>query len=407
MKPEQIVRAESPETARPGVVEERQLSRLVLGEVFSGKRELQAMVRRIKTTENIRNTAVLDALRTVPRSEFAVKDFYLAHNDMALPIGEDQTLTPPSLVAYMTDTLDPKPTDRVLEIGTGSGYQAAILSKLVRDVYSVEIHRSLADRATQTLEKLGCTNVHIRVGDGCEGWPEEGPFDKIIVTCSPEKVPDALVKQLREGGRIVIPVGERYQQVMQLGIKKNGTLSFEPLRTAFAVPMTGKAEQERTTLPDGMHPTIVNGTFAESVELDGQTMPQGWSIRQATIVAQTEQSPSCIRFRNTEPGKPSQAMQPFGVDGKYIEALELTFDIKATDVTETIPVGEIMFYDQHEELLEVHPIGHIRQNGDWASAKVVLDVPEEATYAILNIGLLGNTGQLEIKNLHLEALKAD
>ena len=127
---------------------------------------------------------------------------------MALPIGDQQTISPPYIVAFMTETLDPQPTDKVLEIGTGSGYQAAVLSPLVKEVYTIEIMPELGQRADQTLRKLGYQNVFTKVGDGFQGWPEHAPFDSIIVTCSPETVPKPLVEQLKEGGRMVIPVGD-------------------------------------------------------------------------------------------------------------------------------------------------------------------------------------------------------
>ena len=148
---------------------------------------------------------------------------------MALPIGEGQTISPPFIVAYMTEALDPQPSDNVLEIGTGSGYQAAVLAKLVRDVYTIEIVDPLGHKAAKTLERLHYDNVHVKVGDGYQGWPEHAPFDKIIVTCSPEKAPPALVEQLKEGGRMVIPVGERYQQTLYLMKKIDGKMVSEKL----------------------------------------------------------------------------------------------------------------------------------------------------------------------------------
>ena len=123
-----------------------------------------------------------------------------AYFDAALPIGDRQTISPPYVVAYMTEQLDPQPTDRVLEIGTGSGYQAAVLSPLVKDVYTIEIVDRLAKRAEQTLKRLKYDNIHVRSGDGYAGWPEAAPFDKIIVTCSPEAIPQPLIDQLAEDG---------------------------------------------------------------------------------------------------------------------------------------------------------------------------------------------------------------
>ena len=139
-----------------------------------------------------------------------------AYDDESIPIGEGQTITPPYDVAFMTEVLDPKPTDKVYEVGTGSGYQAAILSRLVKDVYSVEIHEPLGKRATEVLKELGYTNIHTRCGDGYAGWPEAAPFDAIIVTCAPESIPQPLVDQLKEGGRMVIPLGDRFNQIVHL-----------------------------------------------------------------------------------------------------------------------------------------------------------------------------------------------
>ncbi len=136
---------------------------------------------------NITNARVLAVMERVPRHEFVPPEFrFRAYEDRALPIGYDQTISQPYIVAYMTEQLDPQPTDRVLEIGTGSGYQAAVLAQLVAEVYTIEIIEPLAQRAEADLKRLGCTNIHVRAGDGCQGWPEAAPFDAIIVTCAPE-----------------------------------------------------------------------------------------------------------------------------------------------------------------------------------------------------------------------------
>ncbi len=161
----------------------------------------------------------------------------------------------------MTECLAPQPEDRVLEIGTGSGYQAAVLSPLVQHVYTIEIVESLGHQAAPTLKQLHLDNVSAKVGDGFLGWAEYAPFDKIIVTCSPENVPPALVQQLRDGGRMVIPVGERYQQTMYLFRKENGELRREALRPTLFVPMTGQAEQDRDVQPDPTQPLLRNGDF--------------------------------------------------------------------------------------------------------------------------------------------------
>jgi protein-L-isoaspartate(D-aspartate) O-methyltransferase len=145
-----------------------------------------------------------------------------AYSDDPLPIGYGQTISQPFIVAFMTEQLDPKPTDRVLEIGTGSGYQAAVLSRLVAEVYTIEIIEPLAKRAEADLKRLGYNNVRVLAGDGYQGWPEHAPFDAIIVTCAPDHIPQPLVEQLRDGGRMIIPVGPSDNQQLYF-LQKLGT----------------------------------------------------------------------------------------------------------------------------------------------------------------------------------------
>ena len=205
----------------------------------------QRMVKRHLEGRGIKNPRVLEAFRTVPRHLFLPPETARhAYDDESIPIGEGQTITPPFDVAFMTEALDPKPTDKIYEVGTGSGYQAAILSRLVKDVYSVEIKEKLGQRAAKVLKSVGYTNVHTKVGDGYAGWPSEAPFDAIIVTCAPEKVPPPLVEQLKEGGRMVIPLGDRFNQTVYYMTKKKGKLTGRELRPTLFVPMTGRAQQE-------------------------------------------------------------------------------------------------------------------------------------------------------------------
>jgi protein-L-isoaspartate(D-aspartate) O-methyltransferase len=172
---------------------------------------------------DIRNRRVLDAMAAVPRHEFVPKALWkFAYSDDPLPIGYGQTISQPFIVAFMTEQLDPKPTDRVLEIGTGSGYQAAVLSRLVAEVYTIEIIEPLAKRAEADLKRLGYNNVRVLAGDGYQGWPEHAPFDAIIVTCAPDHIPQPLVGQLRDGGRMIIPVGPSDNQQLYL-LQKLGT----------------------------------------------------------------------------------------------------------------------------------------------------------------------------------------
>lgn len=174
----------------------------------------------------VTNPRVIRAVRMVPRHEHVpTSQRRYSYLDMALPIGNAQTISPPFVVAFMTEAIDPQPEDKVLEIGTGSGYQAAILSHLVKEVYTIEIVEPLGKQAAKVLEKY--PNVHAKIGDGYQGWPEHAPFDKIIVTCSPEDVPPKLIEQLKEGGRMIVPVGQRYQQNLYLFRKQGGKLTRE------------------------------------------------------------------------------------------------------------------------------------------------------------------------------------
>jgi protein-L-isoaspartate(D-aspartate) O-methyltransferase len=165
----------------------------------------------------VRDQRVLAAMRIVARHLFVPPSMVpYAYRDSPLPIGNDQTISQPYIVAFMTEALKLKPSDRVLEIGTGSGYQAAVLSELCREVYSIEIVEPLGKQAAARLEGLGYQNIHLRIGDGYRGWPEQAPFDAIIVTAAPEQIPPALLDQLANGGRMVLPVGGKEQVLVRV-----------------------------------------------------------------------------------------------------------------------------------------------------------------------------------------------
>src|SRR6187397_2378564 len=205
----------------------------------------QRMVEQQLKPRDIKDDRVLAAMAKVPREQFIPADARTdAYEDGPLPIGYDQTISQPYIVAFMTEQLRPKSSDRVLEIGSGSGYQAAILAELVADVYTIDIIEPLAKTAEATLQRLGYKNVHIKVGDGYKGWLEEAPFDAIIVTCAPEKVPQSLVDQLEEGGRMVIPVGARFAQQLHLFEKKNGQLKESVTLPVRFVPMLRSKEKK-------------------------------------------------------------------------------------------------------------------------------------------------------------------
>jgi len=188
---------------------------------------------------DITHRRVLAAMEKVPRDEFTPENVRTeAYNDTALPIGHGQTISQPFIVAFMTAQLQPRPEDRVLEIGTGSGYQAAVLAELVREVYTIEIIDPLAQRARADLQRLGYNNVQVQSGDGHSGWPHLESLDSIIVTCAPDHVPDPLVAQLKEGGRMVIPVGPARHQQIYLLQKANGKLSQQAILPVRFVPLT-------------------------------------------------------------------------------------------------------------------------------------------------------------------------
>lgn len=189
----------------------------------------------------IKDERVIAAMRKVPRHLF-VPDFvrHSAYDDMALPIGDDQTISQPYMVAVMTELLELKGDEKVLEVGTGSGYQAAILAELSREVYTIERISILAEEARKRLTTLGYENVNVIVGDGTKGLEEESPFDRIIVTAATPKIPDPLINQLNEGGIIVAPVGERFSQVLIKGKKEKGTLIEEYHTPCVFVPLIGE-----------------------------------------------------------------------------------------------------------------------------------------------------------------------
>jgi protein-L-isoaspartate(D-aspartate) O-methyltransferase len=204
--------------------------------------ERQRMVQEQLRPRGIHDDRVLAAMAKVPREEFVPENSRAqSYADSALPIGHDQTISQPFIVAFMTEQLHPQPTDRVLEIGTGSGYQTAILAELVKEVYTIEIIEPLAKEASARLARLDYNNAHVKIGDGYQGWPEVAPFDAIIVTCAPDKVPQPLTQQLKEGGRMIIPVGTGLDQQLFLLEKKNGELAERAILPVRFVPMAGEA----------------------------------------------------------------------------------------------------------------------------------------------------------------------
>jgi protein-L-isoaspartate(D-aspartate) O-methyltransferase len=203
----------------------------------------QAMVETQIAARGISDPATLEAMRTVPRHDFLpMRLRNEAYMDYPLPIGHGQTISQPHIVAFMTEAIRPHPGEKILEIGAGSGYQAAILAQMGAEVYTIEIVEPLAEMARQTLERLGYKNARVKHGDGYRGWPEHGPFDAIVVTCAPDKIPPDLVAQLKDGGRMIIPVGGGMNQELVLLRKEGDKIEKQSVLPVRFVPMTGEAQ---------------------------------------------------------------------------------------------------------------------------------------------------------------------
>lgn len=210
--------------------------------------QVNSMIENQILKRGVKDSRVLKAMSTTPRHEFVPQDLaHQAYSDGPLPIGFKQTISQPYIVAAMTEAAQLKAKSKVLEIGTGSGYQAAVLSGLVKDVYTIEILQGLATQAKEKLVELGYRNIHTRIGDGYKGWTEEAPFDAIIVTAAPNHIPPALKEQLKVGGRLIIPVGESFQKLLRITkikTKKGIEYKQESLLPVRFVPMTGEADQQ-------------------------------------------------------------------------------------------------------------------------------------------------------------------
>jgi protein-L-isoaspartate(D-aspartate) O-methyltransferase len=361
--------------------------------------------------EGIANTAVLQAMRAVPRHEFVPSaQRARAYEDLALPIGHQQTISPPYIVAYMTNELDPQPDDRVLEIGTGSGYQASILAQIVKDVYTIEIVSPLSKQAEKRIQDLGYRNVHCLDGDGFKGWPEHAPFDKIIVTCSPENIPQPLIDQLKEGGRMIIPVGERYQQSFHLLVKENGKLKDERLASTLFVPMTGESEERRRVQPDPDHPQLVNGSFDLDANDDGK--PDGWHYQRQTTMCEDAAMDGqyCLRFENKDPALISQALQGSAINGRTVGTLHLNYWVRCDGIVPGREISDqaavvVHFYDNIRREVGTTVLGKWRGSFGWQNAKSTVIVPSNAKELIIRIGLNGAQGQLDLDDLQMTAVK--
>ncbi len=218
----------------------------VRAEEFSMAQAREIMVEKQLRQRGVRDERVLEAMRKVERHLFVPSGIArLAYEDSALPIEHGQTISQPFIAASMTEALKLGPNDRVLEIGTGSGYQAAILAELVKEVYSMEIVPGLAGQAQKRLHELGYKNIRVKQGDGYTGWPEHAPFDAIILTAAPESLPEKLTGQLKEGGRLIVPVGPAQSQELRLYTKTGNSLKEELLYPVKFVPMIREKSKNR------------------------------------------------------------------------------------------------------------------------------------------------------------------
>jgi protein-L-isoaspartate(D-aspartate) O-methyltransferase len=356
--------------------------------------------------EGITNESVLDALRLVPRHLFVPpQQRARAYLDAVLPIGYKQTISPPYIVAYMTEVLDPQKDDKVLEIGTGSGYQAAVLAEICKEVYTIEIVPELGNSAAKRLKELGYDKVQVKVGDGYKGWAEHAPFDKIIVTCSPESVPQPLADQLKEGGKMIVPLGERYQQVFVLFEKKQGKLERTKLVPTFFVAMTGQAENNRDKKPNGI-PDLKNGGFEKHTNF----LPDNWYCKRQVTVSQVgaPEGNSFAQFFNDEPGRGSCLYQGMSADGKKVKSIKVTAKILGKNIVagpddkNELAGISVLFLDSTFNMLNTVHIGPYRGSFSWRKVGSEFAVPQNAQVAVIRIGLNGATGIFGVDDVRVE-----
>lgn len=354
---------------------------------------------------------VLESIAATPRHEFVPRQMLSrAYLDAGVPIGYKQTISSPFIVAFMTQTIDPQPTDKVLEIGTGSGYQAAILSPLVNEVYSIEIVKPLGLKAAKVLKKLKYKNVFTKIGDGYLGWEEHAPFDKIIVTCSPEDIPQPLVDQLKEGGMIVVPIGQRHQQTLYQMIKTDGKMVQKALRPTLFVAMTGAAEDNRKVKPDPTNPTLINGSFEDGLDENG--FVKGWYYQRQLETVSTGNIPqgqTYVQFDNRIPGQHAHLMQAVAIDGKAVPVVEFSATMATDNVIQGLyqqDMADIVltFYNENQKDISTTYLGPVIGTSDWTELTKKVRVPLSAKMAIVRIGLFGATGVAKFDNVRLNAV---
>lgn len=377
---------------------------------YAAKR--QQLVKDVLIPGGVKDQRVLDVIGSTLRHEFVDPQFRdRAYFDIAIPIGEGQTISSPYIVAVMTEAINPQPTDRVLEIGTGSGYQAAVLSPLVQEVYTIEIVEKLGRSAAKVLQRLGYRNVFTKIGDGYQGWEEKAPFDKIIVTCSPESVPQPLVDQLKDGGLMIIPVGERYQQTLYMMRKIDGQLEQEALRPTLFVPMTGAAEDQRQVLPDPKNPSLENTDF-ELPEMENGHVPK-WYYQFSCRLVDDPKGPvgrQVVEFKNDVPHQPGILLQGFPLDGRFIRRIKLsawvsTVNAKGTGDENERPAVIIQFFDSNRKRVSYYSLGPFLGTRDWRQYQKEWAVPPTCREAIVTIGLFGGTGIARFDGVELQVVQ--
>ncbi len=388
---------------------EAKLPAIVRQELADFRIERDQLVERVLIPGGVRDPRAVEAIRHTPRHTFVpdgLRD--QAYLDKALPIGEAQTISSPYIVAVMTEALQPDEEDSVLEIGTGSGYQAAVLSPLVKHVYTIEIVEPIGLETEKFLQGLGYTNIHTRIGDGYLGWAEHAPYQKIIVTCSPEEVPTPLVEQLAEGGLMVIPVGKRYQQLLHVFRKVNGKLVSESTRPTLFVPMTGQAEEEREDKePRG--PELVNGDF-EAAMVDGKFIP-GWYYDFNAKLVRDKDSPAgsqVVEFSSQNGELPSSLIQGFRLDGRITPTIQLRGAVSTENVVGgaerwQVPIIQLRLLDENREELGTYWLGPYVGTRRWKMDQQVFRVHPRSREALIQIGLFGATGTIRFDGISVEA----
>ncbi len=379
----------------------------------------------------IKNPRVIAAMRATPRHEFVqATERPLAYYDMALPIGNSQTISPPYVVAYMTEQLDPQPDDKVLEIGTGSGFQAAVLSPLVKDVYTIEIVKPLGERAARTLKRLKYANVHTKIGDGFAGWAEHAPFDKIIVTCSPEKVPDGTRGRAkrrrppdRSGRRALsadaVLVQEGGRQTRLDGVAADAICANDRLGRGRPRNQAGPGQPARRQrqFRRARHQSATQEIVPEPQAVlpskpadDEAPKPVGWHYQRQLELVEAKDAPDgqhYVRFANSDPGGPAAPCREWRSTAAKFTRLEFPYGFARHRRPRRPQRGRGAGFGS--DLLRRKPgqVGHAwlgpwKGTFGWRRESEVIAVPPLAREAVLRIGLHGGVGEVSFDDIQVK-----